>query len=99
MWEAWDAVAAGERSQGNNADQESVIVAISRTNNDDNNNNDNDNSNNLFKVVFKNFEMQGKTNIENNDQGKTGGLGEQYKQIMLVQSKMKHATQVDKKRS
>ena len=109
MWEAWDAVAAGERSQGKNAGQESVIVAISRRNNDDDNNNDNDNSNNLFKVVFKNFEkkrkntgnveMQDKTNIENTDQGKTGGLGEQYKQIMLVQSKVKHATQVDKKRS
>ena len=50
MWEAWDAVAARERSQGKNADQESVIVAISRRNNDDDNNNDNDNSNNLFKV-------------------------------------------------
>lgn len=59
--------------------------------------------------MFKNFEtkrkntgnveMQDKTNIENTDPGKTGGLGEQYKQIMLVQSKMKHATQVDKKRS
>ena len=55
MWEAWDAVAARERSQGKNADQESVIVAISRRNNDDDNNNDNDNSNNLFKVDCSKF--------------------------------------------
>ena len=48
----WDAVAAGNRSQGRNVDLKFVIITIKRRNNDNNNNSNSDNINSVKIVVI-----------------------------------------------
>ena len=97
---AWDTAAARDRPQGKNADLKFVIITLIRRNND---NNDDDNNNPLKVVCTQSllhneqtqaiFKHKTQKNIQNTNRGKTPRPGNQDKQIILMQSKMKHSGQ------
>ena len=105
MWWRGLAEAAGDINLWKNAELKSVIVTIRRRNNDNNDSN----SNNPFKELSTKFDAQrmnadnihtqDTTNIQNTDRGKMGWPGDRDKQVMLIQSKMKHSARLTKKQA